>query len=143
MRLRSFACSFALALVGCSSSLPTPPTGPHPTNAAIVDVVEYPPPPAQSELVPAAPDNPACVWLDGHWEWIGRRWQWIGGEWIVPPKGCYYAPPGMYWVGGELSYLRAHWYPNDVEGLPPDKARSACRKPVPCGRPAEKYSPGK
>jgi len=134
---------FATTWVGCSSSLPAPPTGPHPSNAAIVDVVEYPPPPAESELVPPAPNDASCVWLDGHWEWIGRRWQWTSGAWIVPPKGCYYAPPSMYWVGEELSYLRAHWFPEDSEEMPAEKARNACGKPVPCGRPAEKYKPGR
>lgn len=134
----------ALALLSgaCSSSLPAPPRGAHPANAAMVDVVEYPPPPAQSEVVPPAPDNPRCVWLDGHWDWLGGRWQWIRGAWIVAPDGCFFAPPSLYWLGSGLSFLRPHWYPNNAEDLPPDKARSACGKPSPCGRDAQKYQPG-
>jgi hypothetical protein len=45
----------------------------------------------------------------------------------------------MYWVGDELSYLRAHWFPNASEGMPAEEARRACAKPVPCGKPAQKY----
>jgi len=129
--------------VACSSSLPTPPRGPHPVDAAQFDSVEYPPPPAKAELVPPAPEADGCVWLDGHWEWVGRRWQWTRGEWIIPPPGCYFAPPNMYWVGSNLSYLRPHWYPENADELPPEKARSACAKPTPCGKLAEKYRPGR
>lgn len=137
--------SIAVALLAgaaCSSSLPGPPRGAHPSNAAMVDVVEYPPPPAQSEVVPPAPDDERCVWLDGHWDWLGRRWQWINGSWLIPPAGCFFAPPSLYWVESQLSYLRPHWYPENAEDMAADKARSACGKPTSCGRDAEKYQPG-
>lgn len=142
MRARLVVVSSALALC-CGSSLPTPPRGPHPVNAALFETVEYPPPPARVEMVPEAPDSDSCVWLDGHWEWVGRRWQWVAGEWIVPPKGCYWASPNMYWVGSDLSYLKPHWYPNDADELPVEEARTACAKPTPCGKPAERYQRGR
>ncbi|MBK8996491.1 MAG: hypothetical protein KJ015_39650 [Myxococcales bacterium] len=131
---------FWLSLLGvaCGSAIPGPPTGPHPGNAAL----EYPPPPAQAEVVPERPSNEACVWLDGHWDWIGGRWEWQGGGWVVPPKGCYYRPASMSWPqAGALQLLRAHWYPDNVDELPPEKAQKACPAPVPCGRPAQKYKP--
>jgi hypothetical protein len=128
--------SIAAWLVSCSSGLPVPPRGSHPREAALVVVVDYPPPAAQVEFVPERPKDERCVWLDGHWEWVDRRWRWTSGGWVVPPPSCYFAPPTTYWIGTELIYLRPHWYPVDAEDLPPEKARSACPPPVSCGRPA-------
>ncbi len=132
----------ALSLCACSSSLPAPPQGAHPAEAAIVETVEYPPPPAQAEFVPPAPDNEACVWLDGHWDWVSGRWVWLSGEWLIPPPGCFFAPTSLNWPeSGSLQLLRAHWYPENADELSADRARKACPEPVPCGRAAQKYRP--
>lgn len=133
----------ALAALACGSGIPEPPTGKHPGLAAVVESVEYPPPPARAEVVPERPGNEACVWLDGHWDWVAGRWEWRSGAWVVPPKGCYYRPASMSWPqAGQLQLLRAHWYPENVDELPPEKAQKACPEPVSCGRPAQKYKPG-
>jgi len=139
MRRHAFVLSW-LALA-CGSSLPGPPTGKLP-DAALVQSVEYPPPPAQAEVVPDQPDNEACVWLDGHWDWVAGRWEWQSGGWVVPPKDCYYRPASMSWPqAGSLQLVRAHWWPENADELTPEKAQKACATPVSCGRPAQKYRP--
>lgn len=132
--------ALALVALACGSSLPGPPTGPHPGANAVVDSVEYPPPPAVAEVVPPRPANEACVWVDGHWDWESGRWEWKRGAWVVPPPGCYHRPASMSWPqAGSLQLLRAYWYPNDVDELTPEKAKKACAEPVSCGRPAQQY----
>ena len=130
-----------LGATACGSSLPAPREGVHPQNAAILSSAEYPPPAATPEVVPPRPDNAACVWLDGHWEWVRRRWRWKSGQSIVPPPQCYYAPSVMFWQEQGLQLLEAHWYPDNADQLPADKARTACAAPIPCGADGQKYVP--
>jgi len=138
--VRRLIVAAAVAAAGCSSSLRLPPTGTHPENAAILDIVEYPPPAAEAEVVPPAPDDDRCVWLDGRWAWQGHRWRWIRGQWAIPPDGCYFAPSVLTWQKPrELWMLEGHWYPENAESLAPDKARSACGEPKPCGPVAHPY----
>src|SRR5689334_3320659 len=66
----------ALALFGCSSSLPHPTYTPQPQSALVE--VAFPPPPARPEIVPDKPSDDA-VWIDGEWAWRGRRWAWRSG----------------------------------------------------------------
>jgi hypothetical protein len=98
--------------------------------------VEFPPPPAQLEIIEKDPGEP-CSWQDGHWSWQGRRWSWQPGQWVIAPEGCYYAPPVMVWVPseekGELYYLLPRWYPNDAEELDRKQVLAACQKVRPCG----------
>jgi hypothetical protein len=132
-----------LVLAGCGSALPTPKEGTQPSNAAILDVVDYPPPPAQAEVVPPAPKDDRCVWIDGRWQWQARRWRWIHGEWAIPPAGCYFAPSVLTWQKpDELWMLEGHWYPDNAEDMPADKARAACGEPRSCGAVARSYTPG-
>ncbi|MBK7585592.1 MAG: YXWGXW repeat-containing protein [Myxococcales bacterium] len=139
-----FGLLVAPAQLSCSSSLPVPKFGPQPPEAALLQSVDYPPPPAQAEVVSKQPENEACVWLDGHWDWVGGRWVWGAGGWVVPPKDCFLARPTLSWPeAGALQLLRWHWFPDNVDELTPEKARTACATPVPCGKPAEKYRPGK
>ncbi len=140
-RATTSALAAALALAACGSSLPTPREGVHPQNAAILSTADYPPPAAQAEVVPPRPQNEACVWLDGRWEWTRNRWRWRPGQWAVPPPNCYFAPSVMFWQDKELELLEAHWYPDNADQLTPEKARTACADPTPCGAPAQKYRP--
>jgi hypothetical protein len=137
----------AVALVAvsfaCGPAIPGPPTGKHPGLAAVVKEVEFPPPPAVSEVVPPRPADERCVWLDGSWDWVGGRWEWQSGGWVVPPKGCYFRPATLSWPqAGALRLIAAHWYPDNVDELEPERAQAACPAPVSCGRPARKYRPG-
>jgi hypothetical protein len=106
----------------------------------MAELVEYPPPPAQAEVVPPRPAREECVWMDGHWDWVGSRWTWVAGEWLIPPPGCYYAPSVVSWPQpGQLVFLRPHWFPDDAESMKPDQARRACVTPVSCSPAAETY----
>jgi hypothetical protein len=126
----------ALLIAGCGSMLSTVPTGPHPSNGAEPIIVEYPPPPAEIELITERPAA-ACMWQDGHFVWLGRRWNWEPGRWVVPPEGCYHASPVTVWVPseqkGELYYMQPRWYPAGAEELPRDQVLTRCGEPRPCG----------
>lgn len=140
-RPRSFRRRDALAallmapLMACGSEgLARPPSGPHQAGLERVIEAEYPPPPAQVEHVGPRPD-PTCVWVDGYWEFRGRRWEWLAGGWFVPPRGCYRAPPEMFWTLGEdtsgpgkLFYRLPAWYPA-AEGA---RTTGQCADARPC-----------
>jgi hypothetical protein len=119
----------ALLVAGCGSLLRTVPSGPHPDAGAEPVVVDYPPPPAEQELVTEDPGKP-CAWQDGYWAWLGRRWSWEPGGWVVPPQGCYYARPVTVWVESEgkgaLYFMQPRWYPEDY-------GERECEEPRPCG----------
>ena len=128
-----------LGVAACGSTLRVPTPGAHSETARQV-IVEYPPPPARVERVPADPGE-ACVWVDGHWEWRGRAWEWESGNWFVPPPGCHYASPRLAWIdtaqGGTLYFTPPGWYPSEVE---PGAAKPACKPPVVCSAGAEGQS---
>lgn len=125
----------AVVLPACGSRLRVAPAGAPPVSGAEAVVVDYPPPPAQVEIVPRDPGKP-CVWVDGHWEWQGRRWRWQTGSWLRPPPACYYSTQMLVWLPAEgaspLYYWPPRWYPRST-------ARAgACDRPVPCGAAAAK-----
>ena len=77
-------------LVACGSSrLPRPTYVQQPTEA--LQEADYPPPPARSEVVPAAPGGNA-VWIDGEWVWQGGRYAWKVGRWVPPPSNASFSP---------------------------------------------------
>lgn len=94
MRRRGLGVGIALAttsaMLACGAArLPAPPYVGQPTEA--LEQVDYPPPPARAEYVPARPPG-TVVWLDGEWTWQGKRWAWKQGRWVVPPPGAKYSP---------------------------------------------------
>jgi hypothetical protein len=101
------------ALLACGvPRLPAPIYVGHPTDA--LQQVEYPPPPARVEFIPAAPQDDA-VWIDGEWTWQGRRWAWKRGRWVVPPPNGRFSP----WTAtrdksGLLYVAEGRW--RDAEG---------------------------
>ena len=103
----------ALATLSCGSEFRRAKTGGHPQDNAAPIIVDFPPPPARVEVVPADP-GPPCVWVDGQWNYVARRWRWRDGDWVQPAEGCYYAPPRMVWVPqmktDTLYYLEGRWY---------------------------------
>lgn len=81
----------AAALIACGpKSLPTPEYTMQMTTA--LSEVPYDPPPARVEFIPARPNHPDAVWIDGEWSWQGRRWAWKHGRWVVPPANAKFAP---------------------------------------------------
>lgn len=131
----------ASLLAACASQTPIVPEGPHIASIETLETVEYPPPPAQQEVVPPQPAA-ECRWLDGHWEWQGRRWRWTAGEWVVPPSGCYYARAEYRFLkAGELQTKKAGWYPAGPSLASPEALKAACTQPRSCGVTAEPYRP--
>jgi hypothetical protein len=123
------------ALAACGQTLRSAPTGPAPRSNAVTVIVDYPPPPAEVEVIPPDPGDP-CVWIDGSWTWQGRRWEWTAGSWLVPPEGCYYARPMIAWQStperGLLFYAQPRFYPNDADELDRQSALTRCEEPKPC-----------
>jgi hypothetical protein len=98
-----------LVVLACGASLPRPRTGPHPANAEYVEV-SSPPPAAQVEVVPPAPDGSA-VWVDGEWAWRTGRWVHVPGGWVRPPDGGYLAPWTTVRISdGRLMLRPSAWY---------------------------------
>ncbi len=121
------------AASACSSGLRTVPRAPPPDTLERV-FADYPPPPAEIEVVPPDPGG-ACAWLDGHWRWLGRRWSWVGGAWVVPPADCHVTLPLITWGTDrtgqpQLAYATPEWFPDkplDSHGKP-----AICAAPVVC-----------
>jgi hypothetical protein len=111
------AAVFAL-FAACSSSLPTPKTGPHPPKITSYIEVPFPPPAAHVEVVPSKPRDGA-VWMDGEWDWEGKNWVWETGGWIMPPGNAYLAPWITYRQGnGKLLFAPGSWLTNDGKVMP-------------------------
>lgn len=127
-RLSGFAALVVLLLEADCSSRP-PPTA----HCAEPIVADYPPPPAQVEMVGVRRAAP-CQWIDGSWEWIGRRWQWKPGAWVIPPADCVRAAPIMIWLPsqgrGALYYRPASFCPN--EATQAKAPARGCGSPKPC-----------
>lgn len=109
--------SFALVAVtlgssiGCSSTIPRPPTGPAARELGVE--VPYPPPAGRAEVIPPA-KRAEEVWVSGQWDWDGERWNWIDGGWRVPPQGAHFTP----WSAerkrdGRLFFRSAAWRTRD------------------------------
>jgi hypothetical protein len=122
--------------LGCSKPPYTSaPRGPHVAGRELVLEADHPPPPAISENV-VPPEDPRCVWVDGHWNLRGRGWEWLRGGFVRPPRGCYYARPELFWVPvpsapdhpGKLLYRVPKWYPDPNQPNPPTE----CESPTPC-----------
>gem|GEM_PF-996193 len=117
----SLAPRHALAVlgIGCSTlagacrhrDLPRPtpgPQGPRPPSAPCDFEADFPPPPAEIEVIGSSPlpDDPTCVWVDGHWRWEGRRWTWIAGSFVHAPRDCHYAGAVAFWMPGGTGHGR-------------------------------------
>ncbi len=127
-------------LAACAARTPLVPEGPHIDKIASIEHLEYPPPPAQEEVVPPQPSSD-CLWMDGHWEW-GRRWRWIPGEWVVPPSGCYYAPAKYRFLpDGSLEAKKAAWYPAGPSLATVEALKASCKEPRSCNSGGEPYRP--
>jgi hypothetical protein len=98
---------FCCLVLACGSTLPEPPTGPHPADEYVE--VPYPPPAAAVEVVPPSPRSDA-VWVDGQWIWRGRYYVWQRGGWLIPPAGAYFAPWSKFYTrDGTLYFADGTW----------------------------------
>jgi hypothetical protein len=94
------------------------------------NAVAYPPPPAQVEVLPAAPSDSNCVWVDGQWAYKVQEFEWSPGAWVKRPLGCEFAHSRLWWekVGpgaARLFYRPGRWV---TTAFP----HSDCRAPAPC-----------
>lgn len=105
-----------LGVLGCGSTLPSPPLGGHVGDTSIV--VPFPPPPVRVDVVPDEP--PAMghpVWVDGQWTWHATRWVWQAGEWVDLQPHQVYAPPLLV----RLSDGDLHWFPGAFRAGEPSR----------------------
>jgi hypothetical protein len=72
------------------------------------DTVMVAPPPAQVEVVGAAP-APGYIWIGGYWDWVGARHVWVPGRWEAGRAGYHWVP--HHWVPyrGGWRLARGHW----------------------------------
>jgi hypothetical protein len=71
--------------------------------------VDYPPPAAKVEELPAAPSTHA-VWVDGEWSWNRQRWSWKPGGWTEPAAGARFVRSGVArQPNGALAWHPGHW----------------------------------
>lgn len=119
-------------IVGCSGSTGVARMGPHiPEKEGKPIRVSEPPPPVKVEAIPLR-RNKDCVFRDGAWVNDGSGWRWKKGEWILPPLGCYYAPPQTAYeefdIGTALVHRPGVWHPRR-------KSDAECPKPRECPAP--------
>jgi hypothetical protein len=114
------AAAIVFATAACGSSLPLARTSAVKDQDRVYVDVPYPPPAAQVEVIPPAPDR-AAVWVDGEWSWKGRRWAWEPGGWVLPPhKDAFFAP----WAiairpeDGTMRFSPGSWHAADGTPLP-------------------------
>lgn len=122
--------ALVFALFSCGSKNILLPTGPHiPQKESAPLRVKTPPPPARIEVVPLR-RNSRCLYRDGHWSPRGSTWTWSKGEWVLPPEGCYYAPPQTRYEDVELGTTLVHregtWHPSNP------KSEGTCAEALAC-----------
>ncbi len=117
-----------LSLACGSPSLPGPKLVAHLTKDLLA--VEYPPPPARSEIIPTRPEG-NVVWLDGEWQFRGKRWRWRRGRWLEMPAGAdlRFAP----WtfargIDGRLYVAEGRWV--DAKGVEMESPRVVAEAPA-------------
>jgi hypothetical protein len=129
-RVTQVAILTLLLIVGCSQKTALVPRGPHlPQREPPPVRVRSAAPLAQIEVVPLR-RNKRCYYQDGYWSPDGGVWIWTKGQWILPPPGCYYAPPATHYedlkVGTTLVYRPGTWHT-----LLPQRSLT-CTEPQPC-----------
>lgn len=124
----------SLFAIACGSGAAVVRTGPHrPSEEPPPKRVSSAPPPPKVETLPLR-RNSKCFFRDGEWTPSGRAWKWEKGEWILPPPGCYYAPPQTRYedldVGPALVFRKGVWLSTLARG-------AKCTNPKPCPVAAE------
>ena len=67
-----------------------------------------PPPPAQVEVIPAAPFYGA-VFINGYWGWNSGRHQWVPGHYTRPVPGHRFVPQRWDNQGGRWGLRGGFW----------------------------------
>ena len=91
-----------------------------PAQAEVDIVLNFGPPPARYEVVPAP--RSGYVWESGYWRWNGQRHSWVGGHWVQERNG--YVHVGPRWVerNGRYEYHSRRW-DRDGDGIPNSRDR--------------------
>jgi hypothetical protein len=126
----------SVLLLGCASSLPSPPVSAHGPDEFID--VPYPPPPVRADIVPPRPHS-SSVWIDGEWHWQGTRWGWRRGAWVIPPEGATFARWKTQRDGGRVQHATSVFHLADGQSVDPSELRerrrirhrTACTEPEP------------
>lgn len=114
-------CALAAGTSACGASLPGPALTEHPSESYVE--VPYPPSAALAETVPARPDVPGVVWIDGGWTFRGKSYAWQRGGWFIAPRGGKYAASRIvYLEGGRLMFAPGTWYDVNRQPLPRERA---------------------
>lgn len=115
----------SLSMACGSPSLPGPKLVAHPSTD--LAPVEYPPPPARAEVVPAKPDGDA-VWVDGEWSFRGKKWRWHRGRWVEHRSELRFAPwTAVRSQDGQLYVAEGRWV--DAKGNQVDEPRLLAEAP--------------
>ena len=91
------------------------------TSAAAVDIqLNFGPPPARYEVVPAP--RRGYVWVPGYWDWRGHHHAWISGGWVRERPGYAYQPNRWVERDGRWNLERGRWdrarRDSDGDGVP-------------------------
>jgi len=127
---------FFVSLIGCSTSLPRPPTSVHTPDEFLE--VPFPPPAVRADVVPSRA-HPDSVWIDGEWHWQGNRWAWRRGDWVISPAGATLARWQTKRAGTQVMYAMSVFHLAGGGSLAPSELRERRHKfPVngPCTAPA-------
>jgi hypothetical protein len=99
---------------------------PLPSLADVAVELNFGPPPARYEVVPAP--RSGYVWAPGYWHWDGRRHVWRSGHWEADRPGYVYVQPNWVERNGRWQYSASRW-DRDGDGIPNR------RDPTPNGNP--------
>jgi hypothetical protein len=91
--------------------------GPLPSLAQVEIQLNYGPPPAPVEVVPAP--RPGYVWGNGYWQYDGARSEhvWVAGDWQAARPGYVYVAPQWVERDGRWTYRGSRW-DRDGDGVP-------------------------
>lgn len=88
---------------------------PLPSMAAVEIQLNFAPPAARYEAVPAP--RRGYVWSAGHWRWNGSRHVWAPGTWHAARSGYVYNQPRWVENNGRWRYQASRW-DRDGDGIP-------------------------
>lgn len=101
---------FAAGMIGAVAT-------PLPSVAAVDVQLNFGPPAARYEAVPAP--RHGYVWSAGHWEWRGnsKHHTWVAGSWQRERPGYAYRAPTWVEREGRWHYQASRW-DRDGDGIP-------------------------
>lgn len=133
MRALEYCCllgSFILGACASQSRFAPEVTVPIQIDRTGAVVVAYPHPPAQVEVLKAAPKGSECVWVDGQWAYNNLEFEWSPGAWVKRPARCGFAKSRLWWEKSgprtaQLYYRPGRW-------VLTESPYTDCPTPPPC-----------